>query len=416
MVQSRTRLDTDGPDLRPWASGPGGLSWNRQALNGVPVVVEWGGSVNDGGERRGWTPVLAPLLVVALLLVGCAATGHQGASSATGADAIPATSASTSLTSTPPAVELPPCADQTATDKMLLSTTPDGPAKGAVTGTAVSTSFSLANGAFTADPPPADYEPAVTAQQAGCQLAAAMGVRGFAAPPGRLALATVTIAPGLRFESSVAAGERFASAYPGPLPSYQHRVAWILISAADNNVSSCPTRGPSPSQAAAGQCRASAPVRGLRHRRHDRREPDHVRGPLRAVRGHVLVSRRRSLCRTRSCPCPWTIVSRAADGLSAQITASWSSCEVYTLTGTTYATSPSAASAAPPKPATSASPLHAWVERPHGGVGITVNRPFGPDCGPATAHSLTLHPAVVGATIPDPVTHDPLGLVASQVD
>ena len=367
--------------------------------------------MSDGGGRRSWTTVLAPLFVVALLLVGCAARGHQGASSATGADAIPASDQRLTDQHTS-GRRAPPCADQRATDKMLLSTTPDGPAQDAVTGTAVSTSFSLANGAFAADPPPADYQPAVTAQQAGCQLAAAMGVRGFAAPPGRLALAAVSIAGGLQFQSS---GGTIPECLPWAAPDLP------APGRLDSDLGSGQQRVqlPHPSALAisgrSGQCRASAPVRGLRHRRYDRCQPDHVRGPLRAVRGHVLVPG----VSLRSVPDPVRPVDdrvpsrRRVVGADHRVVVKLRGLH---LGGDHVRDQPERRQRHTAQPATSASPLHAWVERPRGGLGITVNRPFGPDCGSATAHSLTLHPAVVGATIPDTVSHDPLGLVAPQVD
>lgn len=367
----------------------------------------------DEGGRRRWAPVVATALVVVLLLAGWAVLGHRGTSGVTGAT--PSAPASTSASGTPRTVELPPCADQSATDKMLLSTTPDGPAKDAVSGTAVTTSFSLGNGAFTADPPPTGYAAAVTAGQAGCQLASAMGVRGFTAPPGRLALATVTIASSLYREPSVDAGEPASNANPDLLPSYQHRVAWILISAADNNVSSCPTRAPSLSQAAVASAEPAHPYEVFGIDATTGASPIMYEDPF-AVCGGMASSAASVSVPYQILSVPWTIVSRAADGSSAQITASWSGCEVYTLAGSTYATSAaSRPSGAPTQPATSANTLHAWVQRPHGDLAITVNRPFGADCGPATAHTLTLHPAVVGATIPAAVAHDPLGLVAPQV-
>jgi hypothetical protein len=367
----------------------------------------------DQGERRRWAPVVATALVVVLLLAGWAVMGQRGTLGVTGAT--PSAPASTSASGAPRTVELPLCADQSATDKMLLPATPDGPAKDAVSGTAVNTSFSLGDGAFTADPPPTGYAAAVTAGQAGCQLASAMGVRGFTAPPGRLALATVTIASSLYREPSVDAGEPATNANPDPLPTYQHRVAWVLISAANNNVSSCPTMAPSTAQAAAASAEPPHPYEVFGIDATTGGSPFMYEDPYALCQGLALDPASLSVP-YQILSVPWKILSRAADGLSAQISASWSSCETYTLAGTTYATNtPSRPSGAPTQPATSANTLHAWVQPPHGDLAITVNRPFGADCGPASAHTLTLHPAVVGATIPAAVAHGPLGLVAPQV-
>jgi hypothetical protein len=354
--------------------------------------------------------------VVMLTMAGCASMPHAGQTTSDAGAAASAPSASAPSG----AVTLPACADPAASGKMLLSTTPDGPAKDAITGNAVTTAFSLENGAFAAAPPPAGLVPAVTAEQAGCQLTSAMGVRGFGTGPGRLGLATVTIGRDVTFQDSAGVS------VPVPhrsVPVYQQRVAWILVTAVNNNVSSCPSMDPA---AASRQTISTPPATQPTVAEtpyeifsidastgadavmfEDGTSPPCFGGPP----GPPLVSVPYQILSV-----PWSMTSRAVDGQSAQITSAWASCEVYTGTGATYVTNirpgrlPS-----PPAPVTSFTGLQAWIDSVTHLLSITVTRPFGPECGPPEQHALTVHPEKVGLAIPTTtIRAGPLGLIASE--
>jgi hypothetical protein len=109
---------------------------------------------------------------------------------------------------------------------------------------------------------------------------------------------------------------------------------------------------------------------------------------------------------------PWTVQSRAANGGTDQITASWPTCEHYTREGAVYSneTTPGPS---PPK-FTPYPTLQAWADRDHpNSVTIDVYRFPGPDCGPASPHQLTLHAATRTGTLPTTLVHGPLGAETS---
>ncbi|HEY6428577.1 MAG TPA: hypothetical protein VIX84_15250, partial [Acidimicrobiales bacterium] len=82
---------------------------------------------------------------------------------------------------------------------------------------------------------------------------------------------------------------------------------------------------------------------------------------------------------------PWTPVSRDPDGYSGTIAATVLPCDK--------------------------GPSTILVDRNGTGVEVDVTRPFGPPCGPAQTMTIGLHAAVVTADLPDVIAHDPVGLV-----
>jgi hypothetical protein len=370
----------------------------------------------EHGSRRParWVPWAATVAVAALVLAVAAAleSGHGHGNGNTPGLVAETTSPAAQLS-------LPPCADPAASAQRLLDDTPAGPATGAITGDKVTTTFTLEAGAFTADPPPAGYQPAVTAEQAGCQLTSGYAPNGSASGPGRLALATVTIRLDVQVLTPLAVlGPNSAVPDLGPVPIYQHRVAWLLVTAANNNVGSCPlqlARGAPPSAP------PSAPASGAT-----------ASGPtsvyevfaIDAATGTsaVLFEDTYRLCpggaatpATVAVPyqvmsVPWSLKSIAPDQQTAVITGEWASCERYTSAGTTYGTQ-----ALTPAEIQQQQPFHAWIGQPQQPyVEITVNRPFGPPCGPPQPHRMTLHPERVGLSIPPHPEPGPLGIVASD--
>jgi len=82
---------------------------------------------------------------------------------------------------------------------------------------------------------------------------------------------------------------------------------------------------------------------------------------------------------------PWTLVSRNPDGYSGTVRAMVPPCAGYTHV--------------------------ILVTQGTDDVGVIVDQPVGPSCGPAAPVMLTLHAAVVTADLPTSIVHDPIGLV-----
>ncbi|MDX6211805.1 MAG: hypothetical protein QOF82_892 [Frankiales bacterium] len=315
-------------------------------------------------------------------------------------------SPSPSSSSTAPAPLLA-CADPTGAQKRLLTSTALGPAATAITGQRVTREFRL-EGRFTAAPPPAGYSPPVTAAQATCQLTSLYATNGSAAGPGRLALATVTIdGAGITSRDQPALNSGHNLTDFGPVATYRSRPAWILVTAANNDVSAgCSTAPPS---------NAPTPT-GIQADPYEVFVIDAATGAAALLfeDSYVLCPGFAPTPPSVSEPwqrtsVPWTLRSRAADGSTAQISASWPDCEHYVSEGAVYTkmTSPG-----PSPPSFTPYPsLQAWADQTHPDtVTIDVNRAVGPDCGPPVAHQLTLHAARVGSRLPATLVHAPVGV------
>jgi len=326
-------------------------------------------------SRRRPSPVLT-VVAVLTVVVGLVALALVASSGHGGRPTRAAGVTSTAATSAPAPTNLPDCAHPSALTPLLLSTTADGPAQDAITGQRVTTSFSLENGGFTAEPPPVSFVPATTAAQAGCQLATSYNADGWPAGPGRLALASVTI-PAL-------AGSA--------VPAYDHRVAWILVSAANEPApAGCPTSQPSPKPS------LTAPADPYEIFLMDATtgDPQIVYADSYLVcDGYYKVDVSLGFL-YHLASVPWTLVSRSPDGSTVTISASWDSCQSFNgIVG------PGGELKAA---ATEDNPTH---------IAIDVSGPTGPNCGPAAPHMITVGPAVAGRPLSAVLHHDPVGLLS----
>jgi hypothetical protein len=274
---------------------------------------------------------------------------------------------------THPAAALPGCVNPEDVAALLLAATPAGAASHSITGQRVSTSFSLGNGMFVADPPP-DVRPAVTAEQAGCLLASSFLSYGWPAGPGRLALASVTLRP------------QAGSA----VPSYQHQLTWLLVGADDEPSPACPTAGPSPHPS------LSAPA-----------NPYEV-FLLDATTGTPQVEYSDAIlaCNVLGRPgvgfvthiesLPWTLVSRSSDGDTVTVTADWNSCQHFDgIVGP---------DGEPKGAASQDNPTQ---------IEIYVDGATGPSCGQPTPHVIDVGPMVAGHALSPVLLHAPVGFSMS---
>lgn len=278
-------------------------------------------------------------------------------------------------TRTSAAVTLPPCGDPAAAASQLATATPPGAAENAITGQAVTSAFSLEGRAFVAEPPPPGYSPAVTADQARCELGLVTEGSGYGPPAGRLALATVTINPaGLN--------------PPGDLSTYDHRVAWIFITPATDDLSAgCST---TPATASLGPPEATYSVFGI----------DAANGG-----SAFLFETSYHLCPGsdltpamvevpyETVSVPWTLVSRSTDGRTAVVRVSWEACEFPPSTNATGDADGQA---------------YGWPRS--GRLDVLISRPFGPACGPARPHLVSVVPWGKG-TLPATLQHGAIGVV-----
>jgi hypothetical protein len=275
----------------------------------------------------------------------------------------------------------------------------------------VTTTFQL-EGRFTAAPPAPGYTPAVSAAAAACQLTSLYATNGSGSGPGRLALATVTInGTGITRTEQLALNSGTAAHIDvRPPATYSHRPAWILVTAANNAVSAgCPTAQPS----------NPAPPSGIEAAPYEVFVLDATTGADAVLfeDSYILCPGFAATPPSVSLPwqmtsVPWTLQSRAADGGTDQITASWPTCEHYTRENAVYSneTTPGPS---PPK-FTQYPTLQAWADRDHPNtVTIDVYRFPGPDCGLSSPHQLTLHPATLAGMLPATLVHAPLGAETS---
>jgi hypothetical protein len=296
------------------------------------------------------------------------------------------------------------CASPHATSTGRLGTTPPGAAIGAVTGHAVTTTFSLAGDDLVAAPPPSGYVPRVTFLQAGCELASAVGPPGSTPASGRLALATLTLRSDINQDLILDTSVNSRIPALGAVPSYQHRVAWILVSPTP---SSCFTTTPGPAAMSPYQVRAIDAGTGA---------------------SAILFQDTPLPCNGDTAPpsvtipyqqvsLAWNLVARAKNQGHAKVTASWASCEKFTWAGYRHSEDPPnlPTPAQQAKDAKTLAPYQIKMNhRPLWSLTISVDRPIGPACGEPRAHVITVFPQELDKTLPKEMRHTPLGALITQ--
>ncbi|BEP14628.1 hypothetical protein acdb102_29390 [Acidothermaceae bacterium B102] len=274
------------------------------------------------------------------------------------------------LTSPPPVGAADACADPVAADRLLTADAPPGPARGKASDDEVTEGWSLDGDALVVGPPPAGFRPAISAGEAGCQLAFASRADHTPVPAGKLELGTVTVRADVE---RITAGT----------PDYQSRVAWLLVT---NPLwtSDCPGVTPpavDPYEvllldATTGQSGASY----LQHHVGCGRQ----NGPQVGVPQH-----RRSVS--------WSLVSRAKDGSSVVVSASWPACEAFTGIYQQQAIAADGGLAA------------AAMRDDPTEIRIIVDGPVGAACAAAQRHTITVGPATAGQTLSNNPLHAPVG-------
>jgi hypothetical protein len=256
---------------------------------------------------------------------------------------------------------------------------PDGPATGAITGAAVSSTIDFTRN-LTITPPPAGYRPTVTQDQAICALGSAVstGPAGY----GPVALATVTL----------------SGPQPAGVPAYQHRVAWVQFGYSPDAAPSCPAVFPEPSATASTAPPEWPTPNG---------GPEQVTAIDASTGGSAMFLDEHYVCAgdppapTVGVPLqiqsvPWTLVSRTAD--SATLRAGWPSCEAF-----------AANEYVGPPPGVDSFTL-AEYQRESGTIPIRVWRPLGPTCGPNVSHDITVSTDRPGQPLPTALAYAPLGI------
>src|SRR4051794_32989959 len=221
-----------------------------------------------------------------------------------------------------PAQALPgltPCAGPHATNARRISTTPPGPATGAITGHTVTTSFTLGGDNVVAGPPPDGYVPAVTMLQAGCELASAVTPGGSTPASGRLALATLTLRTDLPQQLWLDPSVNSRIPVLGDVPVYQSRVAWILVAPVP---STCFSTTPQPAGSPPYEVIGIDAATGRSAVVYQDTLP-----PCAGTSTAALVS-----IPYQQVSIPWHLVARAKNQTYAKVTAAWATCEKFTWT------------------------------------------------------------------------------------
>lgn len=302
------------------------------------------------------------------------------------------------------APHLTPCASPHATSKQRLATTPPGPAVGAITGHAVTTSFSLAGGALVASPPPSGYQPKVSFLQAGCELASAVGGDGNTPASGRLALATLTVRSDVN--QDLIADTSVNSRIPalGKVPTYQDRVAWILVSP---TAVDCFSTTPQPATPSPYQVRAVDAATGASALVFQDTLP-----PCNGVTSVPSVA-----VPYQEVSIAWHLVARAKNQGHAKVSAAWASCEKFTWTGYRHSEDPPNLPT-PAQQAHDAKTLAPYQmkmnHRPLWSLTVSVNRPVGPPCGRPKVHVITVFPQELDKTLSKEMRHTPLGALITR--
>ena len=297
------------------------------------------------------------------------------------------------------------CVSPHATSQGRVGTTPPGPATGAITGHAVTTTFSLGGDDLVAAPPPAGYVPAVTFAQAGCELASAIGVSGMSPASGRLALATLTVSAALPSQLWIDPSINSRIPTLGAVPVYQDRVAWILVSPVQ--VSCFTTTPPTPAPAAPYEVTAVDAATGASAIFYQDTLP-----PCEGTSTPPLVS-----IPYQQVSLPWHLVSRAKDQTHAKVTAAWASCEKFADAGYRRAEFPPNL----PTPAQMAHDAKTFApyqttmnHRPLWSLSIEINRPIGPSCGPRKTRLITVFPQENDKKLSVQMRHTPVGAEISR--
>ena len=292
-----------------------------------------------------------------------------------------------------PSIEASPeigCADPANAAALLTSHAPAGPAAGMDNGERVTTAWSLDQGSITVAPPPAGFLATVSAALAGCQLAFASRTSGASTvSKGKVELATVTVDP---VRSHAGAG----------VPAYQHRVAWLLVTAPEFVAWSCPTGNaslaPDPSVRADPYellfVDARTGMDPLAYRERTTSCPQFGT----AANSVGTPMQRRSL--------PWTLVSRSPDGGTVVVRASWRSCDVFSqpIADNGIVLPPHQVIGADGAFLAAADHDNPTV------ISVQVVWPLGA-CGPEQPHVVTVGPAVAGAPLSADLGHAALGVL-----
>jgi hypothetical protein len=301
-------------------------------------------------------------------------------------------------------LRLTSCASPHATSKGRLATTPPGAATGAITGHAVTTTFSLAGDDLVAAPPPAGYVPKVSFLQAGCELASAVGVDGTTPASGRLALATLTLRSDVNQELIVDTSVNSKIPPLGTVPTYQNRVAWILVSPTQLDCFSTTT---APATVSPYQVRAIDAATGTSAIVFQDTLPP-CNG-VSTVPSVTIPYQQVSLA--------WHLVSRAKDQGHAKVTAAWASCERFTWAGYRHSEDPPNL----PSPgqqahdAKTVAPYQVKMNhRPLWSLTVSVNQPIGRPCGKPKVHVITVFPQELDKLLPKEMRHVPLGALITQ--
>ena len=296
------------------------------------------------------------------------------------------------------------CADPHATNARRISTTPPGAATDAITGHAVTTTFTLGGDNLVAAPPPAGYLPAVTLLQAGCELASAVGPSGSTAASGRLALATLTVRTDLPQQLWLDPSINSRIPALGTVPVYQRRVAWILVAPA---LLDCFSTTPQPVVTPPYEVIAIDAATGSSAVLYQDTLP-----PCAGTPTPALVS-----IPYQQVSIPWHLVSRAKDQTHAKVTAAWAACEKFTWTGYRRSEMPPnlPTPAQQAKDAKKLAPYQMTMShRPLWSLTVSVNRPIGPSCGKRKSHVITVFPQELDKTLSQQMRHTPLGALITQ--
>jgi hypothetical protein len=298
------------------------------------------------------------------------------------------------------------CADPHSTNAGRISTTPAGPATGAITGHAVTTAFALGGDDLVAAPPPAGYVAAVSLLQAGCELASAIGVSGGTPASGRLALATLTLRTDLPQQLWLDPSVNSRIPALGSVPVYQDRVAWILVSPVPV---SCFSTTPQPTVVPPYEVTAIDAATGASAVFYQDALP-----PCQGSSIPPLVS-----IPYQEVSIPWHLVSRANNQSHAKVTAAWAACEKFTNTGYRHSefvfppTAPTPAQQA--HDAKTRAPYETTMShRPLWTLTVSVNRPIGPACGRPRTHLITVFPQENDKKLSKQMRHTPLGALITR--
>jgi hypothetical protein len=280
-----------------------------------------------------------------------------------------------------------------------------GPAVSTLHGGAARVGFRLDGGKFILTPPEPGDEPLVSANQAECAALASSGANGYAGLDlasaygvavgyGRVSIAPALIAAATNPRSGMRMYPESANPTLPAATPYQRRLAWVVVMKAEVISSG----GGGPSTGGSSGAPTLAPAETTTTQPPAPPSYDYVVFVMDARTGSDALEYNEGQPFWSSVPwvtvpiervsVPWTLISRAPDGYSGQISATMLACDGVMT------------------------PV--LIDRGSDGLAVVVERPVGAECSRPKQETLRLVAAEVTADLPATIVHDPLGPVVTK--